>query len=70
MKAKETQIVAIIFELRKICESLKDWKKTAVAIGSLGSSSTHPEWIGEKLDSIASVRNHLIEFNRLRETSD
>lgn len=62
---KRARIIGMIAELRSICESLKDWEKTASEVATLGGNEIRPEWSDDRLRGLITLRALLCEYHAL-----
>ena len=56
LTSKRSAIIRKIADLRKICETLKDWQKTAGELSNPGFGSLHIEWSDESLAGLTDLR--------------
>jgi hypothetical protein len=67
LSKKQNEIEGMIGELRKICDSLKNWRETASKLAVIGSESRHPEWSEGRLKGVATLRMLLGEYESMME---
>jgi len=64
LHAARKVIEKMIAELRAICESLKDWQKTAGDIASMGGVG--PEWSDGRLNGLLALRAAMVSFHGMK----
>lgn len=70
LAARQSKIIASISEFRVVCESLKDWQRTAKELSTASSNSTRPEWSAQRLAEIADLRALLVDYHTLSKESE
>jgi hypothetical protein len=61
-RAMSRRIGAMVSELRVICKSLDDWRKTSQELGEMGGSVLHEEWTPGRLGGLTQLRGLLVEY--------
>lgn len=70
LHAKQEQVKAAIRELDGLCDSLKNWRKTAFEIGTPGWHGSESVWEDARLKKVLSLKTLLIEFSGLHRTTE
>jgi hypothetical protein len=65
LAAKRDQINKAVSDLRAVCESLKNWRQTAAALGMPDVLGKRPEWDDAGVDRLRGLKQLFLDYHKL-----
>jgi hypothetical protein len=68
LAAKNREIVGVIANMKRVCESLCDWQQTAADLASPDGASARDVWSADKIAALIGLQKRLVEYDQLMKT--